>query len=344
MKVGVTLAFSPKTCYTFLIKNWEANVLEWTEVKIYTEHTGVEALSDALIAAGIDGLMINDPEDIREFERNKNASWDYIGEEVWELCGKDTFVTVYLDKDDPTALEAVRGTVDSLKWRDDVGSLEMKFGTVADEDWANSWKRFWKPMEVGEKLVITPSWEEVPENTGRVNLTLDPENSFGTGRHHTTRLCLELLEKYVKSGDTVCDLGAGSGIISIAAMLLGADTAVAVDISADAAKTSHENARKNGIPDEKYTALCGDVTTDRELVGKISCDGGYTLITANIVADVLIAMADVFKELIAPGGTLILSGIIDNRKDEVFEVMKSRGFELTEERGCEMWNAATFRI
>ncbi len=318
--------------------------MEWTEVKIYTSHSGVEALSDALIAAGIDGLMINDPEDIREFERNKNASWDYIGEEVWELCGKDTFVTVYLDKDDPTALESVRGAVDSLKSRDDVGSLEMKFGTVADEDWANSWKRFWKPMEIGDRLLITPSWEEVPENTGRVNITLDPENSFGTGRHHTTRLCLELLEKYVKQGDSVCDLGAGSGIISIAAMLLGADTAVAVDISADAAKTSHENACKNGIPDEKYTALCGDATTDKGLVEKISRPEGYTLVTANIVADVLIAMADVFAELIAPDGTLILSGIIDNRKDDVFEVMKSRGFELIEERNCEMWNAATFGI
>ncbi|MCC8130535.1 MAG: 50S ribosomal protein L11 methyltransferase [Oscillospiraceae bacterium] len=316
--------------------------MEWTEVKIYTEHSGVEALSDALIAAGIDGLMINDPEDIREFERNKNASWDYIGEEVWELCGKDTFVTVYLDKDDPTALETVRGAVDSLRSRDDVGSLEMKFGTVADEDWANSWKRFWKPMEIGERLLITPSWEEVPAGTGRVNITLDPENSFGTGRHHTTRLCLELLEKYIKPGDTICDLGAGSGIISIAGMLLGGASATAVDISADAAKTSQENARKNGIPDERYTALCGDVTTDRSLVSKITRDGGYTLVTANIVADVLIAMAYVFKKLIAFDGILILSGIIDNRKDEVFEVMKSYGFELIEERNCEMWNAAVF--
>ncbi len=325
-------------------KLWEENALqEWTEIKIYTVHEGVEALSDALIAEGIDGLMINDPEDIREFERNKNASWDYIGEEVWELCGKDTFVTVYLDKNDPSAFEAVRGAVDSLKGRPDVGSLEMRFGTVADEDWANSWKRFWKPMEIGEKLIITPSWEAIPENTGRINITLDPENSFGTGRHHTTRLCLELLEKYVTADDTVCDLGAGSGIISIAAMLLGAGSATAVDISSDAAKTAQENARKNGIPDERYTSLCGDVTTDEALVEKITRTSGYSLVTANIVADVLIAMADVFKKIIAPGGTLILSGIIDNRKDEVLEVMKSHGFEMLEERGCEMWNAAAFR-
>ena len=189
--------------------------------------------------------------------------------------------------------------------------------------------------------MIKPSWEQLGADNDRVVLELDPENSFGTGRHHTTRLCLELVEKYVKDGDRVCDLGCGSGIISIAAVLLGAKSAVAVDISPDAAVTAKANANKNGISDDCYTAYCGDVVTDGALREKIG--NGYELVAANIVADVLLAMADVFKCVTAKGGTLVLSGIITGRCDEVFDAMRQRGFEMLETTECEMWNAAAFK-
>lgn len=319
--------------------------MEWKELKIYTTHEGVEPLTNALILNGINGFVINDPEDIKEFERNKNASWDYIGEEVYELVGKDTFVTVYVADDESglTDLEAVRSAVQSLKSADgagDYGSLEILCGSIKEEDWANNWKQYFKPLNIGERLVIKPSWETLPEDNSRVVLEIDPETSFGTGRHHTTRLCLELLEKYIKPSDKVCDLGCGSGIISIAAMLFGAESAVAVDISEDAVKISKENALKNGIPDRLYTSYYGDVCTDdalKERVGR-----GYTLTCANIVADVLLAMKDVFADITAKGGRLLLSGIIDDRRDEVFEAMKNCGFEIIEDRNCEMWNAAVF--
>lgn len=320
--------------------------MEWKELKIYTTHEDVEPLTNALISFGIDGFVINDPEDIKEFERNKNASWDYIGEEVWQMCGKDTYITVYVpdSEDGINMLEAVRSAVNALKAAENAdmyGTLEIRSGNIKEEDWANNWKQYFKPLNVGNRLVIKPSWEQLGADNDRVVLELDPENSFGTGRHHTTRLCLELVEKYVKDGDRVCDLGCGSGIISIAAVLLGAKSAVAVDISPDAAVTAKANASKNGISDDCYTAYCGDVVTDGALREKIG--NGYELVAANIVADVLLAMADVFKCVTAKGGTLVLSGIITGRCDEVFDAMRQRGFEMLETTECEMWNAAAFK-
>lgn len=321
-------------------------IKEWKELKIHTSHEGVEPLSNALISEGINGFVINDPEDIREFERNKNASWDYIGEEVWQLCGTDTYITVYIPdgEDGLSDLEAVKSAVEAVKKSDvsgAMGSLSVTSGSIKEEDWANNWKQYFKPLEIGKKLIIKPSWEDIPAQNERAVLELDPETSFGTGRHHTTRLCLELLEDYVKQGDSVCDLGCGSGIISIAAVLLGADSAAAVDIAPDAVKSSCENARKNGIPDGKYKSYCGDIVTDPELKKTVGI--GYSLVTANIVADVLLAMKDVFAEITAQGGRLILSGIIDGRCDEVFSAMTERGFELLESKNCEMWNAAVFK-
>ena len=170
---------------------------------------------------------------------------------------------------------------------------------------------------------------------------LDPENSFGTGRHHTTQLCLELLEKYVREGDSVIDLGCGSGIIFISALLLGAKNAVGVDISPDAAKISRRNARKNGIADERAEIYCGDAVADPELRAKVSRK--YDIVAANIVADVLLNMKELFAETARQGGTLILSGIIDGRTDEVFSAMESLGFELIEQHHRDIWNAAAFK-
>ncbi len=320
--------------------------MEWKELKIYASHEGIEPLSNALIMQGIEGFVINDPEDVREFERNKNASWDYIGDEVYELVGKDAYITVYIPDDETGAaqLEAVSSAVNMLKSMNNngrYGEISISSGSIKEEDWANNWKQYFKPLNIGERLVIKPSWETLPEDNKRIVLEIDPETSFGTGRHHTTRLCLELLEKYINKGDTVCDLGCGSGIISIAAMLYGAERAVAVDISDDAEKISRENALKNGFTSDRYISYCGDVVTNdalRERVGK-----GYTLVAANIVADVLLSMKDVFADITAPGGTLVLSGIIDGRQDEVFSAVKQKGFTLVESRSCDMWNAAAFK-
>ena len=194
---------------------------------------------------------------------------------------------------------------------------------------------------MGEKLVIKPSWEDYDKNDDRTILEIDPASSFGTGQHNTTQLCLELIEKNLRDGDRVLDLGCGSGILSIAAILLGAEEVTAVDISQNSVETAKENASKNNISEEKYTAYCGDIISNEKLVEKIG--GGFDLIAANIVADVLIAMSPLFEKFVKKGGTLILSGIITERADEVVEAVKSKGYTMLELREKDGWAAVAFR-
>lgn len=320
--------------------------MNWTEVNVYTTTEGIEPVCGRLLGVGVTGFAIKDAKDFEDFLNDKTGNWDYIDDDLMNLKNCETCVTFYLADNSQGAdmLAMVRSEMAELAALDTekkFGRLVCELSNVREEDWANNWKQYFKPLNVGNRLVIKPSWEQLGADNDRVVLELDPENSFGTGRHHTTRLCLELVEKYVKDGDRVCDLGCGSGIISIAAVLLGAKSAVAVDISPDAAVTAKANANKNGISDDCYTAYCGDVVTDGALREKIG--NGYELVAANIVADVLLAMADVFKCVTAKGGTLVLSGIITGRCDEVFDAMRQRGFEMLETTECEMWNAAAFK-
>ncbi|MDE7279556.1 MAG: 50S ribosomal protein L11 methyltransferase, partial [Oscillospiraceae bacterium] len=241
-------------------------------------------------------------------------------------------------------LSALRSEMSALKERDEnnaFGRLAAELANVREEDWANNWKQYFKPLTVGEKLVIKPSWEDYDSKDNRTVLEIDPASSFGTGQHNTTQLCLELIEKNLKDGDRVLDLGCGSGILSIAAVLLGADNVTAVDISQNSVETAKENAAKNNIPGAKYTAYCGDIINDASLVEKIG--GGFDLIAANIVADVLIAMSPLFEKFIKKGGTLILSGIITERSDEVVDAVKSKGYTMIELREKDGWAAVAFR-
>ncbi|MBP1549944.1 MAG: 50S ribosomal protein L11 methyltransferase, partial [Oscillospiraceae bacterium] len=206
---------------------------------------------------------------------------------------------------------------------------------------ANNWKQYFKPLTVGDKLVIKPSWEEYNKTDDRIILEIDPASSFGTGQHNTTQLCLELIEKNLNKGDRLLDLGCGSGILSIASILLGAEEVTAVDIDQNSVKIAKENAEKNNIAAEKYTAYCGNVIDDNELVEKIG--DGYDVIAANIVADVLIAMSPLFEKFVKKGGTLILSGIISERCHEVIDAVKAKGYTLIEQREANDWVAVSFK-
>lgn len=316
--------------------------MEWKELKIYADHNNIESLSAALISAGVTGLVINDPEDVREFAAEKNSSWDYIDDELLKTAtAGEAYVTVYIsdDEDGAQMMESIQIALDRLTALGIAYRIEL--GSIREEDWANEWKKFFKPQPVGEKLIIKPSWEDIPDPQGRKIIELDPETSFGTGRHHTTQLCLELLENYISDGDSIIDLGCGSGIIFISAMALGAGSAVGVDISQDAAKISRKNAEKNGIPAEKIEVYCGDCVTDPELHKKV-CKA-YDIVAANIVADVLLSMKELFAEVCKPAGILVLSGIIDDRLEEVLTAVKEQGFTLLEQKHRDIWNAAVFR-
>ncbi|MBO7395490.1 MAG: 50S ribosomal protein L11 methyltransferase [Ruminococcus sp.] len=319
--------------------------MEWTEVNIYTTADGIELLCSKLTDIGIKGFVIKDSEDFKEFLENKNGQWDYIDDDLMGLADCETCITVYLPQNEQGAdmLHSVRAMLAEMKSADTDGTfgrLEAELASIREEDWANNWKQYFKPLKVGDNLVIKPSWEEYDDAGERVILEIDPASSFGTGQHHTTRLCLEILEGCVKEGDRILDLGCGSGILSIAALLLGAENAVAVDIEENAAATAKENALKNHIPEEDYKTYFGNILTDEKLAAEI--DAEYDIITANIVADVLIAMKDYFKRYLKDGGYLIVSGIIEERMEEVLTAIEECGFTRLGVNIKEGWAAAQF--
>ena len=321
--------------------------MNWIEIQIITASAGVDALCAMLTDLGIKGFSIADPADFQEFLQNKEGKWDYIDQDLLGMAQGDTTVTVYLPDNAQGAeqLVALRAMLAQIHARDDAqlfGTLELTLKNVREEDWANNWKQYFKPFTVGERLLIKPSWEMCENPWNRAVLEIDPASSFGTGQHHTTRLCLELLEQLMHPGDRVLDLGCGSGILSIGALLLGASGATAVDIEENAATTATENARKNHIDPTLYRVFCGNVLEDETLCREIG--DGYDLICANIVADVLIAMKQLFRQFLRPEGSLIVSGIIMERRDEVLDQLKKAGFALLEVREKEGWAAASLRI
>ena len=321
--------------------------MNWIETQIITASAGVDALCAMLTDLGIKGFSIADPADFQEFLQNKEGKWDYIDQDLLGMAQGDTTVTVYLPDNAQGAeqLVALRAMLAQIHARDDAqlfGTLELTLKNVREEDWANNWKQYFKPFTVGERLLIKPSWEMCENPWNRAVLEIDPASSFGTGQHHTTRLCLELLEQLMHPGDRVLDLGCGSGILSIGALLLGASGATAVDIEENAAATATENARKNHIDPTLYRVFCGNVLEDETLCREIG--DGYDLICANIVADVLIAMKQLFRQFLRPEGSLIVSGIIMERRGGVLDQLKKAGFALLEVREKEGWAAASLRI
>lgn len=320
--------------------------MEWTELNIYTTTEGIDLICSRLMDIGVKGFAIKDAEDFNEFLENKNGKWDYIDEDLLGLSDCETCITIYLPNNNQGAemLISVNAMLKEMKAADTenvFGRLETDFSSIREEDWANNWKQYFKPLKIGNKLLIKPSWEDYKaDGDERIILEIDPASSFGTGQHHTTRLCLELLENSIEKGDELLDMGCGSGILSIGAMLLGAEDAVAVDIDENAAATAAENAAKNNIPADKYHTYYGNILGDEALADEI--DFKYDIITANIVADVLIAMKDYFVRYLRDGGTLIVSGIIEERMDEVIDALVSVGFKEPVVNVKEGWAAVKF--
>ena len=319
--------------------------MNWVEIDIYTTTEGIEPLTGSLLGLGINGFIIKDSADFEDFLSDKSVNWDYIDDDLMGLKDCETTVTAYLPENAQGLdyLEGVKSELKALKIRDvdkKFGRLEYELKNVKEEDWANNWKQYFKPLSIGEKLLIKPSWETVSPDEKRKILEIDPASSFGTGQHNTTQLCLELIEKNLKDGYNILDLGCGSGILSIGALLLGAKSAYAVDIDANSVKIAKENAEKNNIPSTIYTVKCGNIIDDDKFASQIGTE--YDLVCANIVADVLIGMSDKFSGFLKENGTLIVSGIIDSRKDEVLDVIKSKGLKLIEIREKEDWVAASF--
>ena len=312
--------------------------MKWLELKIDAAPAGLDQVSALLEDLGITGLVIDDEGDFRDFLEHNRAYWDYVDDALMQEKKGLCRITFYLEDspDGYNTLSRVRMALSRVKQKHpEYGSLLLTMENMEDADWENNWKQFYKPMEIGDRLIVIPEWESAGVPEGRVALRLNPGLTFGTGSHATTRLCLTALEKHVRGGETVLDLGCGSGILSIAALLLGADWAVACDIDEKCMDVAYENAALNGVGRDRYTVRWGDVVTDRALRRELGVP--YDVVVANIVADVIKALASTVRPLVREGGIFLCSGIIDDRAEEVAQCLRDNGWTIAETRSSEGW-------
>lgn len=318
--------------------------MNWIQLKITTASDGIDPICAFLYDMGITGIEISDKKDFKEFLENNRKYWDYVDEELERLKTADSCITLYFadDAEGLARLEEVKAGLEELCRADSsVKVLDIHTEGVKDEDWSENWKQFFKPLEIGKRVLVVPEWEAVPK-TERTSFVINPGCSFGTGSHESTRMCIEELEKYVSGGDRVLDLGCGSGILSVIALLLGAGDATAVDIDPMAVETAYSNLELNKLPRELYHGRAGDITADAELRSELSRER-YDVVLANIVADVIIAISGFVKDFMKPSGVFICSGIIIDRKDEVKTALLKAGLEIVEERIMGEWVEYTTR-
>lgn len=311
--------------------------MNWLELTIDTSHAGLDAVCDLLARHDVTSLMIDDEAEFNEFLEQNHQYWDYVDEELVEDMRGVSRVTFYLERTEAAIDTVAHIRIDMAalkKEHPEYAPMLLSVTPTADEDWENNWKKFYKPMEIGDRLLVVPEWEQV-KDTSRVAVRLNPGLTFGTGSHATTRMCLQALEKHVHGGEKVLDLGCGSGILSITALRLGAASAFACDIDEKCVDVAYENAALNGVGKDVYTVRWGDVLTDAAL--KADMGGGYDIVVANIVADVIMGLSDKVRPFMKEGGLFICSGIIDTRADEVLAKLKSDGWQVPEQRNNEGW-------
>jgi len=322
--------------------------MDWLCVTVVTAHEGVEPVSERLASLGITGVEIEDAQDFEAFLKENKRLWDYVDESLYERMSGGTRVKFYLP-DTPAGkkmLSAVRENLITLAALDEnrqYGALELSLSTVREDDWANSWKRYFKPVTAGRRFLIRPEWEPVESSPdGRIILSIEPGMLFGSGAHETTRLCLEALEEAVSSGARVLDIGCGSGILAVGALLLGAGSAVCVDIDPACETAVYANARLNGIDPGRLEVFAGDAVSDAHLRRRIG--KGYDIVCANIVADVILSLLPALTDFLKPRGLFAASGIIGERAEEVRRAALEAGLSLERESRENDWVCFLFRM
>ncbi len=316
--------------------------MQYIQIDIKTSREGIEPVVSALMELGITDTVIEDPSDIDDLLNKKNDyEWDYIDPDVLDLKDKVPKVTVYLENDEQGRFKAegIRNAIVNLKnmvssgifGKDaDFGNLEVEIQTEDDSRWKDKWKEYFKPTKISQSIVVKPTWEEYEAKEGEKVLEIDPGMAFGTGTHETTSLCVKLMEKYMKHHDKVLDVGCGSGILSIAGALLGADSVLGVEIDPMAVKIADENIRLNHV-ENVAAAQYGDLTE--------GIDFKADIVVANLMADLVMMLSKDVAEHMLPSAKYISSGILTEKAQMVADTMRTFGFNILEIREDGMWCA-----
>ena len=301
--------------------------MAWLEFTIETTPQSIDSAVTALSARGFSDLVIEDQSEFETFLEENRAYWDYIDEGLQKKLQGLSRIKLYLEDTDDNGRKRLDAAVKEL-------GLTMTAAPLPETNWEESWKDNYPPQEIGDRIVVLPYWL-AEESTDRLKVILDPGLTFGTGSHATTRLCLQALDTHIHGGERVLDLGCGSGILSIAALRLGAESAFACDIDEKCVDVAYENAALNGIGKDRYTVRWGDVLTDAALRQEMGA--GYDIVVANIVADVIMGLSPHVRPFLKPDGLFLCSGIIDDRAAEVLEKLKADGWDVFEQRSSEGW-------
>ncbi len=307
--------------------------MAWLEITVNTAATGVEEAAAALTAGGFADLVIEDQDQFETFLEENRACWDYIDEELQQQLQGLSQIKLYLEDSDAAGMAKLRALTEKL-------DLPLTVAPMVETDWAESWKDNYPAVEVGETLVVLPYWLADEDHGGRRPVILDPGLTFGTGAHPSTQMVMRAMESLVRPGARCLDLGSGSGILSIAALRLGAESAVGVDIDPKAEGIARENAGYNGFGAPEFTALTGNVTTDKPLMTRLARQT-YDVVLVNIVADVIIGLSPVLPEFLTERSTLICSGILDTRLGEVTAAIEKAGLTVTGVYEREDWRCIT---
>lgn len=312
--------------------------MDWLEVTVRTNTAGADMISELLISAGAKGTSIEDRFDAFS-EPTDATQWDLIDPSVIEKMDEDTLVHAYFPAETTSreTIESLRARLAALtpEWLGfDAGKRELEIANVREEDWAENWKKYYKPFRVGKHLVVRPVWEKYEPQAGDKIISIDPGMAFGNGTHETTSMCLGLVEDYIKPGYEVLDVGTGSGILAIASVLMGAQSALGVDLDPVAVRVANENIERNGLCDRVH-AQVGDLVK--------GIDTQADVVFANIIADAVIMLSRAVRAHMKPGGVFICSGIILEREQDVLDALSEAGFTVDriEHRG--EWSAIAAR-
>lgn len=306
--------------------------MEWLEITIQATSAGVDLVATALTLWGYESFIIDDEAEFEDFLEHNRDYWDYVDEELRShMAGLSQF-RLYLESG-PGTMEQVallRSQLAALREGYpgcDLGPLTVTLANIRAEDWENNWKQYYQPISIGNRLLIVPQWLRPENPEGRIPLILDPGMIFGTGSHASTKMCLRALEQVIDGGESVLDLGSGSGILSIAALLLGAKSATGVDIDPKAERIARENAAFNRLGADRFTALTGNVIGDATFLNELRGEG-YDVVLANIVADVIIPLAPVVPGLLRQDGIFLCSGVLHARLPEVEDALHAAGLSV----------------